>query len=168
MARKRRSRGIKGTTIKAGPLLIKVSPVVALLIAVFFWLFPMKWAGDSVRVVDGDTIEVMVDGRQEKVRILGIDTPERGERFYEKARLNLESLCAGRQVSLQPEDGRELKRDKYGRLLAYVHAGDGIDVGAEQLKAGLARMYRKEDFGLWDQYLALEAEAKQKRLGIWR
>ena len=94
-----------------------------------------------LRVVDGDTIEVSIDGTVEDVRYIGVDTPESvkpGEPVqcfgHEAAALN-ERLVAGRTVSLRFD--AEL-RDVYGRLLAYVFTGPRL-VNAELVRRGYAR-----------------------------
>ncbi len=86
-----------------------------------------------VSVIDGDTI--IVEGNR-TVRLLGIDTPERGEPFYAKARDALRRAIGTRPVRLV--SCREEQRDRYGRLLAFVEA-DRTDSGAELLRLGLAR-----------------------------
>jgi hypothetical protein len=91
------------------------------------------------RVVDGDTFKIVYDGEATSVRILGIDTPERGEPGFEEATAALRALIAGRVVRLAfPEDR---KRDSFGRLLATVHV-NGLDVGDVLLRRGLAERYR--------------------------
>lgn len=101
-------------------------------------------------VVDGDTIDVVVDGRQERVRLIGIDTPEiahaagderpatEGECFGTEARRYTASLLpAGTAVRLERD---VVARDDYGRLLAYVYrAGDGIFVNFEIVRHGYAQ-----------------------------
>jgi micrococcal nuclease len=89
------------------------------------------------RVVDGDTIRVrFVSGSERRVRYIGVDTPERGERCFSAAtELNRRLLGDGR-VRLEFDDDRE---DRYGRLLAYVYrAGDGLFINRELLERGLA------------------------------
>jgi len=96
------------------------------------------------RVIDGDTIVAQVDGREERVRYIGIDTPETvkpntpvqcfGPQAHD---LNARLLgTAGTQLTLRFD--REL-RDRYGRLLAYVFRGDGLFVNARLVAAGAAR-----------------------------
>jgi hypothetical protein len=83
------------------------------------------------RVIDGDTLELAsgVD-----VRIVGIDTPERGECGFDAATANMERLVLGKRVRLRVSDENA---DRYGRLLRYVNVGR-IDVGHQQIRAGLA------------------------------
>ena len=95
------------------------------------------------RVVDGDTIVVRLDGRSERVRYIGVDTPESvkpGERvqcFGKAAAAENRRLVEGRRVRLV-EDAEA--RDRYGRLLAYVYrASDGLFVNAELVRRGYAR-----------------------------
>lgn len=83
------------------------------------------------RVVDGDTVEL---GNGEHVRIVGIDTPERGECGFAEAASNMERLVLGKRVRLRPSDE---DRDRYGRLLRYVDVR-GRDAGLDQLERGLA------------------------------
>jgi micrococcal nuclease len=93
------------------------------------------------RVVDGDTVEVQLDGREEDVRYIGVDTPETVKPdtpvqcFGPQASAFNHHLVEGRRVRLV--FGAE-RRDVYGRLLAYVYL-DGRFVNAELIRRGLAR-----------------------------
>lgn len=90
-------------------------------------------------VVDGDTVEVTRGVVVERVRLLGIDTPERGECGYAEARELMVDLVADREVVLV--EGNRDDRDRYDRLLRYVEVridGEVVDVGLRQLEAGLA------------------------------
>jgi endonuclease YncB( thermonuclease family) len=119
-----------------------------------------KITGRVVAVHDGDTISVVVFGRPLRVRLAGIDAPERGQPFANASRHALESRVAGRDV-LVVERGR----DGYGRVLGRVYV-DGLDVNAEQVRSGYAWVFRR--FGQDAQLVALEAEAKAARRGLWR
>ncbi len=94
----------------------------------------------ATHVVDGDTIDVTRDGVTERVRLLGIDTPERDECGYAEARDAMSTLVADRPVALVA--GSSDDRDRYGRLLRYVEvAGEAdatVDVGLQILSKGLA------------------------------
>ena len=88
-------------------------------------------------VTDGDTIRAVVAGEEEPVRYSGIDTPERGDPCFEEAtRENARLLERGR-LRLRYDVER---RDRYGRLLAYVYAGD-VFVNRELVERGFARRY---------------------------
>ncbi len=112
-------------------------------------------------VIDGDTIR-MADGS--RVRYLCIDTPERGEPYYEEATEFNRELVAGRAVKLE----RGLRDvDQYGRLLRYVYVGD-VFVNAELVSAGLARTLIFDDNEIHAALLRrLEAEARVAGRGIW-
>ncbi len=89
-----------------------------------------------VSVTDGDTIKVrLADGREEKVRYIGINTPEMDQPFGEEAKSANQALVTGREVRLV-RDVRE--RDRYGRLLRYVYV-DGLFVNAELVRIGYAQ-----------------------------
>jgi len=89
-----------------------------------------------IRVIDGDTIVVNVDGVQEKVRLVGIDTPERGECGFAEATQALELLLSLPDLGLIEAGGDD--RDRYGRLLRYLDV-NGQDPGLELIRAGLAK-----------------------------
>jgi micrococcal nuclease len=100
-----------------------------------------RGAGVVNRVADGDTLEVRVAGdREERVRVLGIDTPELGDCGADEAAATARSLALGRRVSLTG-DATQAGRDRFGRLLAYVGLPGGRDLGLELLRRGLARVY---------------------------
>ncbi|MEX0835869.1 MAG: thermonuclease family protein [Nitriliruptor sp.] len=89
-----------------------------------------------VHVVDGDTVDVRAgDGRQERIRIVGIDTPERGECGFGPSSSTMESLVLEREVEVTLAARDE--RDRYGRLLAYIDV-EGVDAGLTLIEAGLA------------------------------
>lgn len=102
---------------------------------------PQSATAYVVRVIDGDTIEVKVSGRQEDVRLIGIDTPETKKPgtpiqcFGPRASRFTHGLLEGKRVHLVL--GAE-RRDIYGRLLAYVHLGQRF-VNAILIRRGLAR-----------------------------
>ncbi|MBW2038041.1 MAG: thermonuclease family protein [Deltaproteobacteria bacterium] len=112
------------------------------------------------RVIDGDTI-VLEDGRH--LRYLGINTPERGEPFWKEARDYNARMVKGRLVML--EFG-EIKKDKYGRTLAYVYIG-GEMTNAQLLKVGLAHLFVLEPIRHYRYFRRLQEEARAKGLRIW-
>jgi micrococcal nuclease len=124
-----------------------------------------------VHVDDGDTIDVWIDGRRERVRYIGIDAPEiahdgvGGERGGEAAtRLN-QALLRGRRVRL--EFDRE-RRDRYGRLLAYVWVGN-VMINVELVRRGYARVLTIPPNVRHERWFArAEAEAQAGHRGLWR
>ena len=117
-------------------------------------------AARVVAVHDGDTITVMSAAGEVRVRLFGIDAPERGQPFSNASRHALDAMVGGRDV-LVFEHGR----DGYGRLLGRVVAGV-VDANAAQVRAGYAWVYRR--FSQDVQLIAFEAEAKAARRGLWR
>lgn len=92
------------------------------------------------RVIDGDTIE-LENGHG--VRLIGIDTPERGCPGYQEAKKNMQDLVLAKRIVLV-SDGKQ-NTDRYGRLLRYVDLGDK-DIGLEQIEDGYAdARYDSED-----------------------
>ncbi len=126
-----------------------------------------------VRVVDGDTIVVRLAGRPERVRYIGIDTPESMkpgtpvECFAKAAAAENRRLVAGRRVRLV-HDAEE--RDRYGRLLAYVYRDrDGLFVNGELVRLGYARTLTISPNVAQAARLArLAAGARRAGRGLWR
>jgi len=94
---------------------------------------PSEWF--VVSVIDGDTFDAERAGTRERVRIIGIDTPEREQCGYVEASAALSDAIGDRRVTLV--SGAETDRDTYGRLLRYVEV-DGADVGLDLIERGLA------------------------------
>ena len=117
--------------------------------------------GRVAAVVDGDTFRLNDD---ERVRLLGIDTPERGDTLYREATEALASLVLERDVAL--EFGRR-RRDSYKRLLAHVWIGDTL-VNEWMLRRGLARLYMwPPDTLYFGRLLAAQSEARRAGRGVW-
>ena len=109
------------------------------------------------RVIDGDTIDVSRDGIVFRVRILGINSPERGQPGYKEAKKFLEELLPPR-FTLQPEPGEKFKRGGFGRILAYILLPDGRDAGAELLRHGHAVVFLKYPCSRTESYQTIREE----------
>lgn len=133
-----------------------------LLILLFFPIFLSAHTlrGKIVRVSDGDTI-VLIDSTntQHRVRLDGIDCPEKGQPFGRKATDFVKQLTTGKEIVVEWE-----KKDRYKRILGVVYA-DGLNVNKELLKNGLAWHYKH--FNQDKELAELEQQAKDKKLNIW-
>jgi micrococcal nuclease len=118
--------------------------------------------GTVTHVVDGDTLDVrLAGGRVERIRLLGIDTPEVGVCGASRATGAARSLALGRTATLRG-DATQATRDRYGRLLAYVWLSSG-DLGYQLLRRGLARVYVFDrPFERLPAYRRAEAEGRGK------
>lgn len=113
------------------------------------------------QVIDGDTIILNTD---ERVRLICIDTPERGEYYADKAAAYLRGLVLNKEVNLV-KDVSEV--DRYGRLLRYVYV-DGVFVNQKLVEEGYAKVYRyPPDTSLCDTLEQAEAKARLYEVGIW-
>lgn len=127
---------------------------------------PQKYR-TCTRVIDGDTIEL---DHNEKVRLIGIDTPETVDPRKPVQRFGIEAseftnkLVSGRAVRLEYDQD---KSDKYFRTLAYVYLADGTFVNAEIIKQGFAFAYTKYPFKYLDKFRSLEREARESQTGLW-
>jgi micrococcal nuclease len=121
-----------------------------------------------VRVVDGDTIRVRRRGEDIPVRLLRIDTPERGQRGFGEATEALRRLLGRGAVRIEFEHPGREERDRYGRLLAYVHAPDGRNAGVEMVRLGHSRFYDRFGRGrLAAAFEAAQEEARRNGAGLW-
>ena len=116
--------------------------------------------GKVVKIADGDTLTLLTPSNQQvKIRLAGIDTPERKQPFGKRAKQALAKLAFQKQVLVEVE-----AKDRYGRTIGVVFV-DGLNVNAELVKQGMAWVYRKytDDKRLY----TLESEAKQAKRGLW-
>ena len=110
---------------------------------------------------DGDTIEVMKEGAAVSVRLNGIDCPEKGQAFGQRAKKFTSDLCFGRRVGVI-----EKGRDRYGRTIGEVMLEDGRNLNQELVRSGMAWWYRK--YAERDANLeSLERHAREARAGLW-
>lgn len=117
-----------------------------------------------IRVVDGDTLDVAVVGREERVRLLGINAPEADECLGGRATTALEGLVAGRRVRLERD---ETDRDDYGRLLRHVFV-DEVHVNRVLVERGLALARVTEpDTDHAGRLAAAGASARRAGRGLW-
>ncbi len=142
---------------------------------------------DVAKVIDGDTIHVMLDGKLEKLRLLCVDTEEKlgsGASSPTKPQTVFGEECAlwaqeffaklGKdgappKVGLLFPPGREHHRDPYGRLLCHVILPDGTDYNVMIVKLGKSPYFTKYGYSevAHAEFVAAQAEARQKKLGIW-
>jgi len=116
------------------------------------------------KIVDGDTVHVNRNGQDVKVRLLRINTTERGKFGYKQGQRQLAKLIGDRPVSLEFEDER---RDRYGRELAYL-ISDGKNLNIEMVRSGWTRFYVKYGTGKYAKaFRRAENEAKSARRGLW-
>lgn len=123
--------------------------------------------GRVVKIADGDTITVVdADNVEFRVRLMGIDAPERKQAYSQISRENLANLIFGKSVTVQYE-----KLDRYGRIVGKVKL-DGNDECLEQIKAGLAWHYKQfeKEQSADDRlaYAKAENEARSNRRGLWQ
>lgn len=122
------------------------------------------------RVVDGDTINVEINGQTESVRYIGIDTPETVDPrkpiqcFGVEASKKNKELVEGKMIRLEKDI---TDRDKYGRLLRYVWL-DNILVNQELVEQGFAKSSSyPPDIKYQDKFITAEKEARTNKLGLW-
>ena len=131
--------------------------LLALAISFSAWA---DFTGRVVGVADGDSITVLRDRKQVKVRLADIDAPERAQPFGNQSRQALEALVKGQEVRVV-----ERGHDRFHRTLGKVYRGE-LDVNAEQVRQGMAwvlRQHARNAALAW-----IEAEAREQKRGLWR
>ena len=126
-----------------------------------------------VKVIDGDTIVTDVNGKDETIRLIGIDTPEIVDPrkpvqcFASEASEKAKTLLSGKSVSLEA-DPSQGDRDKYHRLLRYVFLEDGTNFNQIMIAQGFAHEYTYNlPYKYQSQFKKAEKEAREKELGLW-
>lgn len=118
--------------------------------------YPPSITARCTRVIDGDTIRCDIDGESESIRLIGINTPERGEAKWKEARDFVKELCLDKDVRLEFDVE---SRDRYGRMLGYVFSrdadGNEVFVNKELLSAGHAKYFGFFNMGRYDEALKL-------------
>jgi endonuclease YncB( thermonuclease family) len=127
------------------------------------------------RVIDGDTMDVLIDGKKERIRLIGIDAPEFGyegkqtmcfaKEAYKKAQELLEKKSVKLEGDLTQDD-----RDTYKRLLRYVFLEDGTNINEEMIRSGFAREYTYKGipYALQKEFLEVEKNAQAAKVALWQ
>ena len=148
----------------------KYSHIIFPLVLIVLFPWVLSNAQNMVRaerVVDGDTL-LLTNG--EYVRLIGVDTPETKhpqkpvEYFGKEAYLFTKRIVEGKEVRLEYDQTR---RDRYGRILAYVYLMDGTFLNAEIIKQGYGFAYVKYPFKYMEEFRQYEREARESRSGMW-
>ncbi len=122
--------------------------------------------GKVVAVTDGDTVRVLDANKQQyKIRLLGIDAPEKRQPFGNKSKQSLSDLVFGKNMEVHYR-----KTDRYGRVLGKIVL-NGLDINLEQIKRGFAWYYKKyeksQEMGDRKKYFDAEVAARAAKVGLW-
>src|SRR5690606_41000810 len=117
-------------------------------------------SGEVVRVADGDTFAMLVEGQQHRIRLHGIDCPEKGQPYNRVATQFTKDMLALGKVKVQRMD-----TDRYGRVVGIVLINDTINLNERLLEAGLAWHYKSYDRN--PEWAKLETIAKTAKRGLW-
>lgn len=123
--------------------------------------------GQVVGVSDGDTVTVLdANKRPNKIRLVGIDAPEKAQAYGQKAKDSLSELVYGKTVDVE-----WTKLDRYNRIVGKITLND-VDINLEQIERGMAWHYKQYQLGQTMQdriaYSESENRARDKKLGLWQ
>lgn len=126
----------------------------------FLSCVPIEQQGKVVKVVDGDTFDILDAAKTTRIRLFGIDAPERGQAFNKRAKEFTDSLVAGKQVRIVVRD-----RDRYGRTVGDAYLPDGTYINAAIVRAGYAWQFKQ--YSTDPELARLEQAARRERIGLW-
>jgi len=148
--------------------MMKKPPIVFALICSLLCSFVQAdtLTGNVVRIIDGDTVVVLDANKvQYKIRLMGIDAPEKKQAYGKKSKENISGLIAGKFVVVDYD-----KLDRYQRIIGKIQVS-GKDINLEQIKSGMAWHYKKyqKEQSQSDQtrYSEAEVDAKNAKRGLW-
>jgi micrococcal nuclease len=121
---------------------------------------PRVFQGKVVSVADGDTFTVLWNQNQIRVRLEGIDCPEKGQPFGNNAKQAVSNMVFGKVVRVE-----EQSKDRYKRSIAKVYLPDGRSVNEEMLRMGMAWHFKKYSSDVL--YARLEQQARNAQRGLW-
>jgi len=133
--------------------------MIPTLLALTLALMTPELTGKVVAVADGDTLTVLVDKVGVKIRLDGIDAPERAQAFGARSREKLSELVFGKTVRVVTKG-----KDRYGRTIGVVFI-DGENVNAKMIESGLAWHYKR--YSSDAELDRLEREARRAKRGLW-
>ena len=142
-------------------LALGVVAALCVLLSHSYVSFASDFTGPVVSVLEGDTLEVLHNQHPERIRLSGVDCPEKRQAFGQKAKHAASDLAFGKDVTVQTHG-----HDKYTRTIGDVILPDGMNLNQELVKQGWCWWYRKYAPG--DTVLkGLEREAREGRKGLW-
>nr|ECK9641383.1 hypothetical protein [Salmonella enterica subsp. enterica serovar Enteritidis] len=116
--------------------------------------------GKVIRVLDGDTIEVLQDKKPVRIRLANIDAPEKKQAFGRWSANQLKALLAGQSVTVS-----YTQTDRYGRIIGHVFTTNGTDASRFMVQSGAAWVY--ERYNVDESLPALQREAQEQKRGLW-
>lgn len=127
-----------------------------------------------LKVTDGDTINVEIDGKSNAIRLIGIDTPETVDPrkpvqcYGKEASDEAKELLSGKSVSLE-DDATQGDKDKYNRLLRYIYLEDGTSVNKYMISEGYAHeyTYQSNPYKYQAEYIEAQRLAREGKKGLW-
>ncbi len=121
----------------------------------------VRQEANVTRIIDGDTIEIQINEKNQKTRLLGVNSPEKNTLFYNEAKNFLEIL-ENKTIKIEIRE-----QDKYGRLLGYVFYQNKL-INKGILEEGLGNLYYYEQDNYYKKLKSAENEAREKEKGIWK
>jgi len=122
---------------------------------------------ELIKVVDGDTVMVKINGEKKSVRLIGIDTPEKNECYEKEATGKMKELTQNKKIKLEADSSQD-NEDIYDRLLRYVYLEDGTLINKKLVEEGFGTEYTyKIAYKFQTEFREAEKMAKEKNIGMW-
>lgn len=120
-----------------------------------------KFKAKVIRIVDGDTLEVLFHELPIMIRLAHIDCPEKKQAFGTKAKQTLSDLCFGQEIEFDFNE-----KDRNGRYICVIYNSQGINLNKEMIRLGMAWHFKK--YSKDNSYADLENEARKNKVGLWK
>ena len=125
--------------------------------------FSLAYPADTAAVLDGDTIVIRDSGQKRKIRLYGVDCPEKGQKYGPEAAAIAAQALSGRGIEVIPRD-----TDRYGRTVAIIKVGDGQTLQEILLRAGAAWLYPQYcKSWVCARWKMVELQARWNGVGLW-
>lgn len=120
-----------------------------------------KFTAKVIRIVDGDTIEVLFHELPIMIRLAHIDCPEKKQAFGNKAKQALSDFCFGQEIEFD-----FIEKDRNGRYICVIYNSEGVNLNQEMIRLGMAWHFKK--YSKDQSYAELENEARKNKVGLWQ
>jgi micrococcal nuclease len=139
-----------------------------MILVLFFLLFapagetPVQTlTGHAVKIIDGDTFDLLANGKRYRIRLYGIDCPERNQPYYKQAKLALGELCAKQLLTV-----RYTGKDRNGRIIGKIYTNSNSYINLQMIQRGMAWHFKK--YSADEQMATAEQTARKSNIGLWR
>jgi micrococcal nuclease len=117
--------------------------------------------GRAVKIVDGDTFDLLAEGKTYRIRLYGIDCPERNQPYYRQAKLTLGKLCSNQTLTVKYSG-----KDRNGRIIGNIYTSSNNYINLQMIQQGMAWHFKK--YSTEKNLADAELKARKEKVGLWK